>query len=520
MFASMSSLLFASFALAATLPQGQLVTQAEATNYRATSSYADVVRFVRRAELADPRVRVEWIGKSTEGRPIPLVIVGPKPGMTPSDARRQKLLVIYVQANIHAGEVEGKEASLMFLRRLIQRDPRVKAFGDRAVFLINPIYNADGNEKWGPVAVNRPEQDGPDLVGLRPNGQGLDLNRDCIKVESPEMKAALASIYNRWDPHATLDLHTTDGTRHGWGHTYAPSVQPSGDLAVTAFTRDELLPFVRAQFLKRDEMHIFDYGNMSTGKDNKPIWSTFESGPRFVTNYVGLRGRIAVLSEAPTYLPFQERVLTTLRFVDDVCEYLVLNGAKVRRLTAQADEIAQKGQIKKTGIAYDFDSVKSEKVPIEKRPWKKEGRPTEIEWIEMPIFDRFKATSEVSVPTAYAIPADQTAAINLLKLHGIDSRVLKRTERMMVEPYHVRRVKKAARPFQGHELVTLEGSFGAVSSVDLGPGTVIVPTNQKLSMLAVQLLEAGTQDGFVTWNVVNATPDVAYPILRVVTGKG
>ena len=163
-----------------------ILTRAEATDYRETSHYSDVIAFLSRLKTEGAPIRLEEIGASAEGRKIPLVIVAKPMVKNAVEARKKGKLVIYLQANIHGGEVEGKEAVLILLRELAKRD--ANRWLDRLVLLIAPIYNCDGNDKLGPCKINRSHQDGPDPVGDRPNGQGLDLNRDCIKAETPEMQ--------------------------------------------------------------------------------------------------------------------------------------------------------------------------------------------------------------------------------------------------------------------------------------------------------------------------------------------
>src|SRR5690606_21313702 len=131
---------------------------------------------------------------------------------------------VYIQANIHAGEVEGKEALLQVLRELTVGD--LRPLLDSVIVLAVPIYNADGNEAFGPATRNRPGQNGPDVVGLRPNGQGIDLNRDYIKQDVPETRAPLAFI-TAWDPDAWMDLHTTNGSYHGYALTWSPGLNPN-----------------------------------------------------------------------------------------------------------------------------------------------------------------------------------------------------------------------------------------------------------------------------------------------------
>src|SRR5438309_10882526 len=210
-------------ALAATAPrlaaQALPQTTAERSNYAATSTNADVGAFLDSLQLDGAPVAVSEFGVTALGKPLYLVIASDPAVTSPREAAAAGKLVIYLQANIHAGEVDGKEAVLALLRELAgsRRDLLQKL-----VILVAPDYNPDGNDAFGPQATNRSEQNGPELVGQRADGINLDLNRDYFKAEAPETRASLARVYTTWDPALMVDLHTTDGTRHGYLLTYAP----------------------------------------------------------------------------------------------------------------------------------------------------------------------------------------------------------------------------------------------------------------------------------------------------------
>ena len=237
-----------------------------------------------------------------------------------------------MQANIHAGEVEGKEALLALVRDLATTRNNVL---DSIVLIAIPIYNADGNERFKPQSVNRTEQNGPESVGQRPNAQMLDLNRDYVKAEAPETRASLAA-FEKWNPDVFVDLHTTDGSFHGYALTYAPSLNPAAREA-GAYTRDSLLPELRRRMKARDGFEVFDYGNFDTQYEERDITDTVKSGwysydhrPRFGTNYFGLRQRISILSEAYSHDPFERRVKSTYAFVRELLSLMAERGAQIR----------------------------------------------------------------------------------------------------------------------------------------------------------------------------------------------
>ncbi|HYR09897.1 MAG TPA: M14 family zinc carboxypeptidase, partial [Longimicrobium sp.] len=228
-------------ATAGRVPQ-TLTSHPERTDFRETSRYADVVAFMEASDRASPLIHLTTFGTTNEGRALPLAVVGRVADASPAAVRASGKTVVYLQGNIHAGEVEGKESLQILLREIAVG--RHGALLDSLVLLIAPIYNADGNERID--AANRPRQHGPiGGMGVRPNAQGLDLNRDHTKLESPEARG-LARMLSEYDPHVVIDLHTTNGTYHGYHLTYAPPMHPNTPVEIDRILRREWLPAVTA----------------------------------------------------------------------------------------------------------------------------------------------------------------------------------------------------------------------------------------------------------------------------------
>src|SRR4029453_768078 len=209
----------------------------ENTDYRETSRYADVMAFLGALERAARTVHVTTFGVTYEKRDLPLAVVGAADA-SPEAVRRTGKVRVYIQGNIHAGEVEGKEYAQMLLRELALG--KHQDWLQTMVLLVAPIYNADGNER---VALdNRGPQYGPmGGQGQRPNAQGLDLNRDHMKLDSPEARA-VAKLMTDYNPHVAMDLHKTNGSRHAYFLTYAPPLNPATDPAIIELLRKEWLP--------------------------------------------------------------------------------------------------------------------------------------------------------------------------------------------------------------------------------------------------------------------------------------
>ena len=221
-------------------PEPGPLTRAERSGFRETTRYDEVMAFVDSVAARSPAVQRLSFGYTYEGRTLPLVVWDPgsEAGRyrTAAAARRAggNRVRVLVLANIHAGEVEGKEASLILLRELVSgAHPE---WADSMLLLFAPIYNADGNER---IALdNRPLQHGPvGGMGQRANAQGYDLNRDFMKLDSPEARS-LVTLLRDFDPHVVIDLHTTNGTLHAYHLTYSPPLHPATDRAIDGFLRE------------------------------------------------------------------------------------------------------------------------------------------------------------------------------------------------------------------------------------------------------------------------------------------
>src|SRR5438128_591803 len=238
-----------------------LKTTPEATDFKSTSSYDDVVTFMKTVDEASPIVFYTTYGTTSEGRAMPLAVVGTGlKDASPASVNGSGKLRVHIQGNIHAGEVEGKESAQMLLRDLAAG--RHADWLRSTVFLITPIFNADGNEKMS--LTNRGRQNGPiNGMGTRANAQGLNINRDFMKLDTPEGRA-FVKLWNDYDPHVGFDLHTSDGSTHGYYLTYSPPLNPNTSGAIMQIMKDEWFPFVTKNIKAKHGWHSFYYGNIST----------------------------------------------------------------------------------------------------------------------------------------------------------------------------------------------------------------------------------------------------------------
>ncbi len=481
-------------------------TRAERTGYLETSHYVDVIAFLDSLK-GRPELSFGTIGKTNEGRDIPYVVASRPRVSTPDEARKLGRPIVYIQGNIHAGEVEGKEALLAVLRD-ITSSRRSNAL-DSVVLIAVPIYNADGNEKFGPQQANRGSQNGPEIVGVRANAHGLDLNRDYMKAEAPETRGSLA-MFNAWDPDVFVDLHTTNGSYHGYALTYAPSLNPAAPLAV--YTRDSIMPVLRQRMQSRHGFPTFDYGDFISADTLSKGWVTFDSRPRFGTNYYGLRGKIAILSEAYSHDPFERRVKSTYDFVQEILSLAAERGAHWKAVASTRAATFAVSAPFAVAVRSEMTSG-PDSIPVVAEIMERNGDSTRTQpgvpkgrrrtgrfvTVKMLVYDRFKPTLTVNSPAGYVIPAVDTQVVRVLRQHGIAVDPVDRANPNSVEVFHVDSTIASARSFQGHREMRLTGSW-RTERVTVPAGSYFVRVDQPLGTLAVYLLEPQSDDGLVTWN--------------------
>lgn len=494
-------------------------TVAEASGFASTSRYSDVIAFIEEVQAIDPDIRVESFGTTFEGRVLPLVVAGPKGVVDPESARASELPVVFIMANIHAGEVEGKEAALMLLRDLAGR--RGRKIREKLVVLIAPIYNADGNERM--ATDHRPTQIGPvHGYGTRENASGLDLNRDFMKLESSEAQGLVGNVIDRWDPLVTVDLHTTNGSYHGYSLTYAPCLNPNAPEPLTRFSREKLLPEIREMMKKKHDHDTYYYGNFADQLAPEKGWYTYDSRPRFGNNYVGLRNRFVILSEAYSYIDFKMRIEVTYQFCHSILASVKDHGRKMTKLALEADRAVASGSLKDLGVRFAIKPWKQNVEILWERcvPAPEEGvadpetgkgsihRTGDIVPVKMTDYGVFQATESVRVPSAYLFDASLAAVAENLRNHGIVVEKLVHDAQLEVDEFTPSEAAKSDAAFQGHFERTLTGKWKTRNN-SFPAGTCIVRLHQPLARLAFYLLEPRSDDGLVNWNFLDAAIEAA-----------
>lgn len=484
-------------------PDEMLVTVAESSNFEATCTSQECDTFVAMCDQRAAHLSRIAFGVTADDRELVAAIVASPAADLSTRDDRLRILVI---GNIHSGECAGKEALLAMLRDLSSSPDHPWLRG--AVLIVVPNYNADANDRM--ATTNRPGQAGPVRgMGRRENSQGLDLNRDFMKVESPEA-ASLIRLMTDFDPHLFIDCHTTNGSRHRYALTYDIPHNPSTSPKIRDYLRNDMMPRVTQELEDRGTA-TFYYGNFN---EEHTTWTTYGHEPRYSTEYSGLRGRLGILAEAYSYISFADRISATRAFVTSCISDALAQAHTIRMLTERVDrELIRQQRKGASGIPIAIDSTLvafPDRVLIR-------GYRQDIPFdYECEFLGAFQAVKEVTLPEAYLVPERLARVLQLLRRHGIQMEQLTEDRTLNVETDRIATVETSQRSFQGHRMQRVT-ALRRTSRETVARGTWVVTTRQPLARVAAYLLEAESNDGIVVWNIVDDAPQegVDYPVRRL-----
>jgi hypothetical protein len=490
------------------------LTVAEKSDFRATSSYDQTMVYLYRLEAAAPElIRVTDFGRSAQGRPLPLVIVSADGAFTPEAAAATGKPILLIQSCIHAGEVDGKDATLMVLRDIaLGRKPEL---AEGAVTLFAPIYNADGHEH---VSIhNRSNQNGPvEGMGYRATANGINLNRDFLRLVSPEAKA-LAKLVATWNPHLHVDNHVTNGSDHAWVLTWlvaeAPQLAAPVDAWVAAHVPKVMDEISAAGHPSGPYVNHISRSDPTAGM----IWDVAQ--PRYSSGYFPLRNQASILIEMHAHKPFRDRVLANRAFLDELIEEAGRSGREFVRAVDEAEaatvkmgaadakpskvvvrwKVAEEGETI-TWPAYDWTIVDSEVMGGKQvRYHPGEIREVELEWRHLPV-----AEQTLLRPRGYLVLAGWPQIEELVSGHGLRAFRLREDTELEVETTRLSNPQLATSPYQGVVMVEDFEVSRQPEKRSIPAGSLWIPADQPSFEVAVQLFEPEAPDSIVRWGVVSS----------------
>jgi hypothetical protein len=485
----------------------QLQTPAEKTNYRLTPTYADTIAFAKELAAASPAIEYRGFGHSGQGRELPLIIASETQTFTPEAAHAANKAVVLIQACIHSGEPDGKDAGFALLRdiAITKTAPGILT---NVVLLFIPIYNTDGHERSTPY--NRINQNGPESMGWRTTSTYQNLNRDYMKADTPETRAWLR-LWNEWHPHLFIDCHVTDGADYRCNITYHHEHHAGVDQAVLDWERDVFDDKV-ARATEAAGNVISWYLEFIDNRDLTLGTRDFNGSPRFSTGYTPLRNRPGILIETHMIKDYRSRVIGTYDFLRAALTEVNNDPKRLLKVCREADQRTVEAG---NGLfPLDFE-LTDETTPFALKAFTYETEQSDVSGdlrvvygrepldLTIPMYDTFRVTAAVAPPLHYIVPIQWREVIDVLHAHGIHFRSLATSTSVEVESYRFVNVVWPSGPFEGRHMPRFE--VERVTEVREFPaGSVVVPFAQPLGKLIMNLLEPQAPDSFAKWGFFNA----------------
>jgi murein tripeptide amidase MpaA len=502
--------LLAAAIAAAPVRDAGMTTEFERSGGTRTGTYDEAIALCREFDRASRLVHFETFGTSGEGRALPVLIIDAAGHHDPERVRRSGNVVVMIQAGIHAGEIDGKDAGFMLLREMVIEGTR-RDLLDHVTIVFIPILNVDGHERSGPF--NRPNQNGPEEMGFRTNATNLNLNRDYLKADTPEIRAWLG-LFNRWQPEIFVDCHVTDGADYQHVMTYAIETWQNADTEVGAWTRTRFIPAIEARMAGAG-YPLAPYCDFRRWHDPRSGLNYWVAPPRFSTGYAAIRNRVALLIETHMLKDYATRVRGTHQMLIETLAIANQEHAILRETVARADRAVAQESFRREplpltwAVSYEESTMIDflgfeytvETSDVTGGPWfRYSATPANF---RVPFFNHPRVASEARLPEAYAIPPQWVEAIQRVHDHGLASFTLRAALTLPVSTVRFHDVTWAATPYESHH--PLEYAWEEiVEERTLEPGTVIVDLAQPGVRVAAHLFEPAGSDALVRWDYFDA----------------
>ena len=481
-------------------------TYYEKSEYMSTPRYTETIEFCKKLEKTSPLLRYSTFGKSPEGRDLPLMIADKNGNFTPEAVRKSGNAVLLIQACIHAGEPDGKDAGLMLLRDIAVYKKSLSLL-DHVTILFIPIFNTDGHERFGPY--NRINQNGPQEMGWRTTAQNFNLNRDYMKADAPEMQAWL-KLYNKWLPDFFVDCHVTDGADFQYTMTYGLETKGNMEKDLTAWTKNVYEKYVVSE-MKKSGFPIFPYVQFRNWHDPRSGLTVNVSPPMLSTGYTSVQNRPGLLIETHMLKPYKARVTSTYTMLTHTLELLNKEYKTLQTLEAKADAYTSGEQFRKEPFPVNYSESFADSTQIEFLGfdykidtsdmtgglWFKYNNQKPTNW-QLTLFPDCKPDKFVSLPEAYLIPPQCSEVIERLKVHAVKMTLLKHEVSSNVKMSSFTNIRWQQKPFEGHHKLT----YALVDTVEqrtFPAGTMLVEMNQRTAKIIAHLLEPASPDSYAAW---------------------
>jgi len=484
--------------------KGPLTTDFELSEGTLSPDYADTMAFVERLVAANPtQFKVTTIATSSAGRAVKMLVANEQGLFDAKQLVADTKPTIFIQAGIHSGEIDGKDAMFMLLRDIATGKRRDILSKVNILFI--PILNVDGHERSS--QYNRINQRGPVEMGFRTNGLNLNLNRDYTKLDTPEVRGVM-QVINQFKPDLYVDVHVTDGADYQYDVTYGYNPVFSSESPSVSQALDNLFkPVIDAKLEKAGHIPgplVF----VMDKREFKKGLAGWVATPRFSNGWGDLRSLPTILVENHSLKPYKQRVLGTYVFIDGAIDALAANDKALNEAVQKELDFKPTQLVVERGYAKEPDTIEFKGIAYSRTESALSGQP-EVKYLgeaknydALPVFWQKEVKKTVNVPAAFYIPPAYSQLVSKLKLHGVEVTTVNGFASEPLTQASVADYSFAKAPFEGRFRVEATFDYNTVENVDM-TGWYKVSTEQPYSELATHLLHPEAPDSFFAWGEFN-----------------
>jgi len=482
----------------------------EKSGFKKTHTYDQTIAYCKQLAENSEIIEYQTFGKSSRGYDLPLLILDPTKTFDINKIKNQGKAIILIQAAIHPGEPDGIDAGLILFRdiAIYQKYPDLI---ENTVILFIPSLNADGHNRMSPY--NRINQNGPEEMGWRTNALYQNLNRDYLKIDSPELQAWV-KLFNTWLPDFFIDCHTTDGADYQYSITYITEDNGNMNEAQSLWQSKKLIPYLEVE-MEKDGHLIFPYVSFRRWHDPRSGLKNYVTRPALSHGYTAIQNRAGFLIETHMLKDYKTRVEGTYHAVKHIIKFINDDAKNLVLLNKEADEdIANSSfreqpfpisyaatndstMIEFKGVEYTVDSS-----DLTGGPWFKYNG--EKKTFLLPFFNVHEPNAVAELPEAYIIYPEWKDVIEKVKIHGIEVKELTEEKTIPVKSYKFDQVQFSQAPFEGRQLITDFELIDIEEERTYPKGSYIIDMNQRTAKVIAHIFEPKSPDSYINWGYFNA----------------
>jgi hypothetical protein len=483
--------------------QNNALTPFEKGNRNQTATYQEAIDFYIALDLQFETVKMREMGVTDSGEPLHLLIFNSDKDFDLK--KKQNKATLLINNNIHPGEPDGVDATMMLIRDLVTGKIAVPK---NTIIAVIPFYNVGGTLNRN--SFSRANQNGPEAFGFRGNARNYDLNRDFIKSDTKNARS-FAEIFHLVNPDVFIDNHVSNGADYQYIFTYIQTQHQKLGTDLGNYLKDEMTPSIRKQLLKK-KIESIPYVTVYGATPEKGFTQMMDL-PRYSTGYASLFHTIGYMPETHMLKKYEDRVKVTYEFMLETILHTDANYTKIKTLRNKNQFQFKPGS--PYTLQWKIDSTKVEQIEFlgfesgykkskisgKDRLFYNQNKPFTK---QIPYNHFYTPQKQVEIPTAYIIPKSWWNVIDLLKLNHVEMIQLKKDTLIEVEKYKISDYKTGTSAYEGHYQHYNTTVQKSIEKIDFKEGDYFIPTQQFAVKYLLETLEPEAPDSFFNWNFFDA----------------